>query len=101
MDPVFSTTTELAVAIRERRISAVEVLDAHLAQIDKHNDALNAVITLDRDRARARAREADEALTRRDSWGPLHGVPFTLKDCHATAGVRTTSGFPPFSNQIP
>jgi len=82
-------------------VSAVELLDAHLAQIGKHNAALNAVVTLDVERAGKRAREADDALARGDMWGPLHGVPFTLKDCHAPAGVRTTTGFPPLANHVP
>ena len=49
---------------------------------------------MDVEGARARAREADEALARGEAWGPLHGVPFTLKDVHSTAGMRTTVGFP-------
>src|SRR5207244_10328520 len=79
-------------------ISATEVLEAHLAQIDAHNSALNAIITMDVERAYERAREADEALARGEIWGPLHGVPFTLKDAHATAGMRTTTGFPPLDH---
>jgi amidase len=77
------------------------VLSAHLAQIATHNPALNAVITLDAERATERAREADEALARGENWGPLHGVPFTLKDAHATSGVRTTTGFPPLADYVP
>lgn len=98
MDSVFSSTTQLAAAIRAGRVSATEALDAHLAQIEKHNSALNAVITLDVEQAYERAREADEALARGEVWGPLHGVPFTLKDAHATAGMRTTTGFPPLDH---
>lgn len=101
MDVVFSSATLLADAIRSRRVSAAEVLDAHLAQIDARNPALNAVVTMDAQRARERAREADEALARGEVWGPLHGVPFTLKDCHATAGMRTTCGFPPLVDYVP
>jgi len=98
VDIVFSSTTGLAAAIRARRVSAAEVLDAHLAQIGAHNPALNAVVTLDADGARERAREADAALARGEVRGPLHGVPFTLKDAHATAGMRTTTGFPPLDH---
>ncbi|WP_292616321.1 amidase family protein, partial [Mesorhizobium sp.] len=86
MDLVFSSTRELAAAIRDRKISAVEALDAHLAEIDRHNEAVNAVVTLDREGARARAKKADEAQARGDALGPLHGVPFTLKDTHETLG---------------
>jgi amidase len=98
MDHVFSTTTELAAAIRAGRASAMEVLDAHLAQIETHNPGLNAIVTMDAAQARMRARAADDARARGDVWGPLHGVPFTLKDALATAGVRTTSGFPPLDH---
>ena len=98
MDIVFSSTTQLAAAIRAGHVSAREVLQAHLAQIDTCNPTLNAVITLDAGRAYERAREADAALARGEIWGPLHGVPFTLKDAHATAGMRTTTGFPPLDH---
>src|SRR4051812_24294898 len=101
MDIVFSSTTQLAAAIRAGQVSATEVLEAHLAQIERHNPALNTVVTLDAEQARVRAREADAALARGESWGALHGVPFTLKDAHATAGMRTTTGFPPFADYVP
>jgi amidase len=98
MDSVFSSTTQLAAAIQAGHVSATEVLEAHLAQIERHNPALNAVVTIDAERAHERAREADEALDRGEVWGPLHGVPFTLKDAHSTAGMRTTTGFPPLDH---
>jgi amidase len=101
MDIVFSSTTQLATAIRVGHVSATEVLQAHLEQIATHNATLNAVITLDAERAYERARAADAALARGEVWGPLHGVPFTLKDAHATAGMRTTTGFPPLANYVP
>ena len=101
MNSVFSSTTQLAAAIRAGHVSASEVLEAHLAQIATHNPTLNAVITLNAEQARKQAREADEALARGEVWGPLHGVPFTLKDAHATAGMRTTTGFPPLANYVP
>src|SRR5260370_20337998 len=101
MDIVFSSTTQLAAAIRAGRVSATEVLEAHLAQIDKHNPALNAIITMDAERAYERAREADKALARGEVWWPLHVVPFTLKDAHATAGMRTTTGVSPLANYVP
>src|SRR4051794_14543371 len=101
MDIVFSSTTQLAATIRAGHLSATEVLEAHLAQIDTHNPALNAIITLDVECAYERAREADKALARGQVWGPLHGVPFTLKDAHATAGMRTTTGFPPLADYVP
>jgi len=98
---VFASTTQLAAAIRVGEVSATEVLQAHLAQIARDNPALNAVITLDGEGAEQRAREADAALARGEIWGPLHGVPFTLKDAHATAGMRTTTGSPSLAATIP
>jgi amidase len=95
---VFSTTKQLAAAIRAGNVSAVEVLEAHLGQIERHNPALNAVVTMNAEQATEQARQADEALARGEVWGPLHGVPFTLKDAHATAGMRTTTGFPPLDH---
>ena len=64
MDLVFSSTVDLAAAIAARKISAVEALDAHLEQIDRHNETVNAVISLDRGGARERAEKADAALAR-------------------------------------
>lgn len=98
MDLAFSSTIKLAAAIAARNISAVEALEVHLAQIDRHNGAVNAVVILDREGARERAKEADAVLARGDALGPLHGVPFTLKDMHETAGMKTTVGFPPFAD---
>jgi amidase len=100
-DLVFASAVTLADAIAGRRVSAVEVLEAHLAQIGRHNTALNAVITIDETAARQRAREADVALARGETWGPLHGVPVTLKDVHHTAGMRSTIGHPDFVDHIP
>jgi amidase len=101
MEIVFASTTQLAAALRAGRVSALEVLEAHLAQIEAHNPALNAIVTLDAEQARVQARAADAALTRGEHCGPLHGVPFTLKDAHATAGMRTTTGFPPLADHVP
>jgi amidase len=95
------SATELAQAIRERHVSAVEVLDAFVSRAREHNAALNAVVTWDEDRARERAREADAALARGERWGPLHGVPFTVKDAFSTAGLPTTAGHPLFARYLP
>src|SRR3954467_6316076 len=100
MDLVFLSVAELATAIRNRKISAVEALDAHLAQLDAHNGAIKAVISLDRKGARERAKKADTALAHGEPLGPLHGVPFTLKDMHETSGMKTTVGFPPFADYV-
>jgi amidase len=76
-------------------------MQAHLSHIAQHNPALNAIVTLDEERALQRAKEADAALARGEIWGPLHGVPVTIKDAFETAGLRTTSSFPPLANYVP
>lgn len=98
---VFNTVHELAAAIRLREISAEEVVQAFLSQIAQHNTKLNAIVTLNIEGAQKRAREADAAITRGELWGPFHGVPVTFKDSIATAGLRTTSGYPDLANFCP
>lgn len=100
-DLVFLTASQLAKAILMRELSAVEVLEAHLEQVSRHNHKLNALVTLNDDAARQRAREADAALARGEVWGPLHGVPVTIKDAFETAGLRTTSSYKPLANYVP
>ena len=99
---IYSSAKELAARIKRRELSAVEVLNAHLAQISEHNGRVKAVVTLDEDAAARRAEAADAALACGEDWGPLHGVPVTVKDVHSVKGVRSTwAGFPAFSNRIP
>jgi amidase len=98
---VFTSACQLAQMIRDRRVSAVELLDAHLDQIRQHNNKLNAICTLDDEQARQRAKQADEALAKGDSWGVLHGIPMTVKDVFETKGLRTTAGHKPLKNHIP
>ncbi len=92
MVDTFSSLNEIARAVREREVSAVEMLEAHLARIDEVNPTLNAVVALCRDRARTEAAAADAAIAGETELGPLHGVPITLKDSHDTEGVVTTGG---------
>jgi amidase len=100
-DIATASAVELAAAIRRREIGSLELLEAYAARIARLDGPLNSVVTLDLDRARQRAKEADEALARGESWGPLHGLPITVKDSHETAGIRTTAGFPPLSAHVP
>ncbi|MBM3215705.1 amidase [Candidatus Poribacteria bacterium] len=99
--PVFWSAAEAAAAIRERRISASELCAAYLDQIARHNPRLNAIVTLDADAARVRAHAADRALASGEVWGPLHGVPVTIKDSLEVAGMRTTSGYSPLADHVP
>ena len=100
IDP-FSSATRMAAAVRERGATALDLVEMCLARIEKHNPALNAICTLDAVGARARAAQADAALARGELWGPLHGVPMTIKDALETAGVRTTGGHPPLKDYVP
>ena len=97
----FASASSLARLIRSREVSAGEILALYARRIERLNAPINAVVTLDLDRATARAAEADRATARGESWGPLHGVPVTLKDTQTTAGIRTTAGYPPLAGYIP
>jgi amidase len=90
-----------AAAVRAREVSARELLDLELVRVERLNPPLNAVVTLDVERARAATDAADAALARGDVVGPLHGVPMTIKDTFEVAGVRTTAGFEPWRNHRP
>jgi amidase len=98
---IFASASQLAQMIRDRQVSAMEVLEAYLAQIATHNSKLSAICTLDEEKARVRAKQADEALVRGENWGALHGVPVTIKDIFETAGLRTTAGYIPLKDYIP
>jgi amidase len=87
--------------VRSGEISSLELVQHILKRIERFNPALNAIVTLLQDEALARAHAADEALARGEWWGPLHGVPITIKDALEMAGVRTTAGVPALSNHIP
>ncbi|MCC0179020.1 amidase [Waterburya agarophytonicola K14] len=101
MNIVFATASQLAQMIREQEISSVEVVNAYHEQIEKYNNKINAVITLDTDKAKQKAIEADAAIARGENWGALHGVPVTIKDTLATEGIRTTAGYPPLKDYVP
>jgi amidase len=95
------SAVEMARLIREKQLSAREVLAAHLAQIERVNPKVNAIVTLVADRAMDRARAADEALARGEAVGPLHGLPIAHKDLQPTRGIRTTFGSPLYKDFVP
>src|SRR3954465_11680040 len=98
---VDSTARAMADAVRRREISARELLELHLARIAERNPELNAVVSLDEERARAGAAAADQHLATGQPVGPLHGLPFAFKDTHAVAGGGTTYGSPLFRDHVP
>lgn len=89
---VFKSATEAARMIRSKEISAVDAVKACYARIDEVNPKLNAVVAFCRERALAEAQEADAMLAAGKLKGPLHGVPFTVKDSFDTAGLVSTGG---------
>ncbi len=100
-DLCFSTAVELARRIRARDVSVTEVVRAHLAQIERVNPKVNAVVTLTAERALAEAREKDAALARGEAAGPLFGLPVAHKDLVPTRGIRTTYGSPIYRDNVP
>ena len=96
-----SSAVELAAAIRSRELSSVELLDRYLDRIEKLNPLVNAVVTLDAERARADAAAADEEAAAGRWRGPLHGLPMTIKDAIAVGGMRSTGGAVELRDHVP
>jgi amidase len=99
-DRAFASATELSNEIRDRRIGCVELLNFYLARAERHNPALNAIVAWQVERARERGRAADAALARGERWGPLHGIPMTVKESFNVAGLPTTFGNPLWRDNI-
>ena len=99
-DIYYADAATLAGRIRRRELSPVAVAEAHLERIAAVNPRLNALVAFPNG-VMERAREAEDALMRGELWGPLHGVPFTVKDCVDTARVVTTRGSRLFANHVP
>ena len=97
----FLSAVELAGRIRRGDLSAREVMRAHLAEIERVNPKVNAIVTLVADRAMTDAARADEDQARGRPLGPLHGLPVAHKDLVDTAGIRTTQGSPFYRDRIP
>ena len=98
----FSTATELADRLRRKEISARDVMEAHLAQIERVNPTVNAIVSqLPPEQSLQAADDADAALSRGENVGPLHGLPIAHKDTEPTKGVRSTSGSPIHAEFVP
>ncbi|MFH6783076.1 MULTISPECIES: amidase [Methylobacterium] len=101
-DLVMMRATDLARAIRDRAVSAREVMQAHLDQIARHNPAVTAIVSLrDPDALLAEAEAADRELAATGPRGPLHGLPHAVKDLSAAAGIPNTQGSPLFRDTVP
>ncbi len=98
----FMSARQMADLIRQKKLSAREVMQAHLKQIQRVNSKVNAIVTLvPEEHLMAQALAADEASAKGDFKGPLHGLPVGVKDLHATRGIRTTFGSPLHKYDIP
>src|SRR5579864_2657688 len=100
-DLTFASATSLADAIRRKEVSSAEVIDAHLAQVERENPRLNAVVHVLSDSARAAAAKADKAIAAGEAVGPFHGIPMSVKDAWEVAGVPSTGGTLGRANYIP
>src|SRR5436309_367329 len=96
----YKSATELASLIRRKKVSALKLLDHFLVRIETYNPKLNAIVWMDRDKARKRARAADNALKKGKRLGPLHGVPMTIKESYQVEGSPTTWGAPALKDNI-
>ena len=97
----YLTAIEIRNQIRNHGLSAVEVMEAHLNQIELVNSTVNAIITLHSDRAMDAAMAADAVIAKGGYMGPLHGLPTAVKDLTPTKGIRTTYGSPIFQDNVP
>jgi amidase len=99
--PHFRSAKQLASDIRRGKIGALEALDLFLARVDRFNPQLNAIVASDVEAARRRARQADAALRKKKVWGPLHGVPMTIKESYDVVGMPTTWGLSELKDNVP
>lgn len=97
----FASTLSLAEKIRRKEMSAVELLEFYFHRVEIYNPALNAIIFFQRESAFQRAKAADAALARGEIWGPLHGVPMTIKESFDWIGSPSTWGHPAFKENYP
>jgi amidase len=97
----FQSAVNLVKTIQDRKISSSELLDIYIERYERYNPSINAIVETDFDTARAKARQADEALANNENWGPLHGLPMTIKDYINVTGLHTTYGSPMFKDNLP
>src|SRR5205823_4257288 len=89
---VYKSALELSILLKSKQVSVVEVVQTSLERIEALNPKLNAFITVLRDRALEKARQAEADIQKGRYIGPLHGIPYGAKDIFATKGIRTTNG---------
>ncbi|HMD35046.1 MAG TPA: amidase [Vicinamibacterales bacterium] len=99
-DLAFMPVASLAGLVESRVVSSIELTELYLARLKKYGDVLHCVVTLTEDLAREQAAQADREIRSGRYRGPLHGIPYGIKDLFATKGIRTTWGAKPYENEI-
>jgi Asp-tRNA(Asn)/Glu-tRNA(Gln) amidotransferase A subunit family amidase len=99
-DLAFETIPVLAALIQSRRISSADLTEMYLARLKRYGDRLHCVVTLTEELARAQAAAADKEIRAGHYRGPLHGMPFGVKDLFDTKGIKTTWGAKPYENRV-
>lgn len=100
-DLTWASATTLLAALHDGSVTSQDLVRHLNARVERHNPALNAVVATQFDHALQRAAQADAARERGESWGPLHGVPMTIKDTYEVVGMPTTAGSPKFRDHRP
>ena len=98
---IFNSAHEILEKIKQREVSSLEVLESFLAQVEKVNPKINAIVALDAERAKEKAIEADNKISLKSKLGPLHGLPMTIKDAFEVEGIVSTGGNPAWKDNIP
>jgi aspartyl-tRNA(Asn)/glutamyl-tRNA(Gln) amidotransferase subunit A len=99
-DVLFSTVRELGEGIRTRKLSPVDLTEAYLVRLETLGPKLGAIITVTRDLAMAQAKAAEKEIAAGHYRGPLHGIPYGVKDAFSAKGIPTTWGTPPYRDQV-
>ncbi len=97
----YYSATRLVAAIAEGQVTSLELLNHYLDRIEQYDGSINAIVAMNVDKARIRAKEADDAIQRGENWGPLHGLPMTIKDVFEVTGMPVTSGDPDLWDYLP
>ena len=96
----FQSAVNLVKAIQDKKISSSELLELYIERSERLNPNINAIVETDLETARAKARQADEALAKNEHWGPLHGLPITIKEFIDVAGMHCTYGSPMYKDNV-
>ena len=98
---IFDSAHEILEKIKQGEVSSLEVLESFLGQVEKVNPKINAIVALDIERAKEKAKEADNKISLKSKLGPLHGLPMTIKDAFEVEGIVSTGGNPAWKDNIP